>query len=68
MADEDRRALRASAFVGLSKAARDLHLGRGTLRQAVARGELTTYVFGQRARVKLSDLHAWIAAHRTPRR
>jgi hypothetical protein len=48
-----RRALRADAFTG--KAVRDLGLGQRTLRQAVERGELITYVFGQRNRVKVAN-------------
>jgi len=51
-------------MVGLTKVARDLGLGRATLRQAVARGELATYVFGQRQRVRVADVRAWVEAHR----
>ncbi len=60
----DRPSVARDRFVGLTKAARDLGLGKRTLRGAVDRGELATYVFGQRARVKVSDLRAWIETHR----
>jgi hypothetical protein len=64
MADElayGRRALRGEAFTGIVRAARDRER---VVRQAVARGELPTYVFGQRKRLKVSDVRRWIAAHR----
>jgi excisionase family DNA binding protein len=51
-------------MIGLTKAARDLGLRQSTLRRAVDRGELATYVFGQRARVKVADLRTWVEAHR----
>jgi excisionase family DNA binding protein len=51
-------------MIGLTKAARDLGLAHRTLRRAVSSGELPTYVFGQRARVKVTDLRAWIERHR----
>jgi excisionase family DNA binding protein len=60
----DQRPVARDRFIGLTKAARDLGLGKRTLRAAVDRGELTTYVFGQRARVKVSDLRSWLEAHR----
>jgi excisionase family DNA binding protein len=64
MAELRRPALTAESFTGITKAARDLGLGVRTLRQAVERGELPAYVFGQRARLKVSDVLAWIEAHR----
>jgi excisionase family DNA binding protein len=51
-------------FTGISKAARDLGLSKHVLRGAVRRGELETYVFGQRARIKVADLRAWLETHR----
>jgi excisionase family DNA binding protein len=69
MADElgDRRALRTDVLTGIGKAAKDLGLGERLVRQAVARGELPTYVFGQRKRVKVADVRAWIASRRERR-
>jgi excisionase family DNA binding protein len=54
-------------FTGVSKAARDLGLSKHVLRRAVRRGELETYVFGQRARIKVADLRAWVEQHRRSR-
>ena len=51
-------------FIGVYRAARDLGLAHRTLRSAIQRGELATYVFGQRARVKVADLRAWIETRR----
>jgi excisionase family DNA binding protein len=71
MADElrdGRRALRGDAFTGISRAARDLGLGERTLRQAVTSGALPTYVFGQRKRLKVADVRAWLERCREPRR
>jgi len=69
MADElgDRRALRTDVFTGITKAARDLGIGERVVRQAVARGELPTYVFGQRKHVKVADVRHWIERCREPR-
>src|SRR5262245_57630726 len=62
MANElgDRRALRTDVFTGIGKAARALGLGPRTVRQAVERGELPAYVFGQRKRVKVADVRRWV--------
>ena len=60
----DRPPVARDRFTGLTKAARDLGLARRTLRRAVDHGELPTYVFGQRARIKVADLRAWLEAHR----
>jgi excisionase family DNA binding protein len=54
-------------FTGVSKAARDLGLSKHVLRRAVRRGELETYIFGQRARIKVADLRAWVEQHRRSR-
>jgi len=55
-------------LTGLTRAARDLGLSRHTLRRAIDQGELPTYVIGRRARVKVSDLRAWLESHRQRRR
>jgi len=70
MADElgDRRALRSDVFTGIGKVARDLGIGERVVRQAVARGDLPTYVFGQRKRVKVADVRPWLESCREPRR
>jgi excisionase family DNA binding protein len=59
-----RRALAADSFTGVTKAARDLGLGERTIRAAIERGELPSYVFGVQRRVRIVDVRAWIAAHR----
>lgn len=51
-------------FTGVTKAARDLGLREDTLRRACASGQLPTYVFGQRVRVRVTDVRAWIETHR----
>lgn len=71
MADElgdHRRALRHDAFTGVTKAARDLGIGERLVRAAMERGDLPTYRFGARARLKVADVRAWIERHREPRR
>jgi excisionase family DNA binding protein len=65
--DARRRALTQDAFTGISKASRDLGLGERTLRQAVTSGELPSYVFHQRARLKVADVRRWIEQHRQRR-
>ena len=59
-----RRALRGDSLTGVTRAARDLGLGQRTVRQAIAAGELPTYVFGQHRRLKVADVRAWIERHR----
>lgn len=63
-----RRALVTECMVGVTKAARDLGVGEKTLRRAIATGELPTHVFGRRHRLKVTDVRAWIDAHRQPPR
>jgi hypothetical protein len=53
-------------FTGIGKAAWNLGLGQHVVRLGVARGDLPT-VFGQRKRVKVSDVRAWIESHRKGR-
>jgi excisionase family DNA binding protein len=68
----DRRpdtALARDRFTGITKAARDLGLAERTVRGAVAAGQIEAYVFGQRARIKVADVRAWLdRCRRAPRR
>ena len=71
MADEvpdGRRALRGDAFVGPTQVARELGLGRRTVRAAIQTGALPSYTFGARAKVRVTDVRAWVEAHRQPPR
>jgi excisionase family DNA binding protein len=59
----DRRpdtALTRDRFTGIGKAARDLGLAPRTVRSAVAAGQIDAFVFGQRARIRVADVRAWI--------
>jgi excisionase family DNA binding protein len=55
-----RRALTGDSFTSVGKAARDLGLAERTVRRACDAGQIDTYVFGQRARIKVADVRAWI--------
>jgi excisionase family DNA binding protein len=67
MADElpdGRKALRGDSLVGVSRVARELGLSKRTVRRAITTGELATYVFGQRKKLRVTDVRSWVEAHR----
>ncbi len=59
-----RRSLRGESLTGVTRAARDLGIAERWFRQAIAAGELPTYVFGQQRRLKISDVRCWLERHR----
>jgi excisionase family DNA binding protein len=67
MADEvpdGRRALRGDSLVGVTQVARELGLGRRTVRRAITTGELPSYAFGHRQKLRVADVRCWIEKHR----
>jgi excisionase family DNA binding protein len=57
---ENVEALARERFTGVTKVARDLGLGERTIRNAVERGDLPSYVFGQRVRIRVVDVRGWL--------